>query len=71
MRNNSKSLRGDHYFIDDESEDSYIWDYMILDEVNSEVPNLVCIAPDVFTYQNHARIDCIRGIFYFSLGFQL
>jgi len=65
VRNNSKSLRGDHYFIDDESEDSYIWDYMILDEVNSEVSNLVCITPDVFTYRNHVGINWILGIFLF------
>ncbi|XP_015573004.2 protein CHROMATIN REMODELING 24 [Ricinus communis] len=32
VRNNSKSLRGDDYFADEESEDGYTWDYMILDE---------------------------------------
>ncbi|KAL2342897.1 hypothetical protein Fmac_004182 [Flemingia macrophylla] len=32
VRNNSKSLRGDNYFEDEESEDGAIWDYMILDE---------------------------------------
>ncbi|RDY00771.1 Protein CHROMATIN REMODELING 24, partial [Mucuna pruriens] len=32
VRNNSKSLRGDNYFDDEESEDGAIWDYMILDE---------------------------------------
>ncbi|WCJ41023.1 chromatin remodeling 24 [Euphorbia peplus] len=32
VRNNSKSLRGDNYFTDEESEDGYTWDYMILDE---------------------------------------
>ncbi|KDP31473.1 hypothetical protein JCGZ_15353 [Jatropha curcas] len=32
VRNNSKSLRGDRYFADEESEDGYTWDYMILDE---------------------------------------
>ncbi|XP_020204697.1 protein CHROMATIN REMODELING 24 isoform X2 [Cajanus cajan] len=32
VRNNSKSLRGDNYFDDDESEDGTTWDYMILDE---------------------------------------
>ncbi|XP_065875193.1 protein CHROMATIN REMODELING 24 isoform X2 [Euphorbia lathyris] len=32
VRNNSKSLRGDGYFADEESEDGYTWDYMILDE---------------------------------------
>ncbi|KAL5538257.1 hypothetical protein UlMin_045465 [Ulmus minor] len=32
VRNNSKSLRGDHYLIDGESDDSVTWDYMILDE---------------------------------------
>ncbi|KAF3440622.1 hypothetical protein FNV43_RR18906 [Rhamnella rubrinervis] len=32
VRTSSKSLRGDFYFNDDESEDSMTWDYMILDE---------------------------------------
>ncbi|XP_017258887.1 protein CHROMATIN REMODELING 24 isoform X2 [Daucus carota subsp. sativus] len=30
VRNNTKSLRGDHHFFDDEDEET--WDYMILDE---------------------------------------
>lgn len=33
VRNNSKSLRGDSYLHEDESEDNTIWDYVILDEV--------------------------------------
>ncbi|KAI4345067.1 hypothetical protein L6164_012234 [Bauhinia variegata] len=32
VRNNSKSLRGNYYLIGEESDDSAIWDYMILDE---------------------------------------
>ncbi|KAJ8769138.1 hypothetical protein K2173_000913 [Erythroxylum novogranatense] len=32
VRNNSKSLRGDHYFFDEDSECRNTWDYMILDE---------------------------------------
>ncbi|XP_065618738.1 protein CHROMATIN REMODELING 24 isoform X1 [Quercus suber] len=32
VRNNSKSLRGDYDFEDEDSEDSVTWDYMILDE---------------------------------------
>ncbi|KAJ1387805.1 SNF2-related, N-terminal domain [Sesbania bispinosa] len=32
VRNNSKSLRGNNYFDDEESEDGITWDYMILDE---------------------------------------
>ncbi|KAF3969894.1 hypothetical protein CMV_006353 [Castanea mollissima] len=32
VRNNSKSLRGDFDFEDEDSEDSVTWDYMILDE---------------------------------------
>ncbi|XP_050205526.1 protein CHROMATIN REMODELING 24-like isoform X2 [Mercurialis annua] len=32
VRNNSKSLRGDCYSASEDSEDDYIWDYMILDE---------------------------------------
>ncbi|KAK7399357.1 hypothetical protein VNO78_10539 [Psophocarpus tetragonolobus] len=32
VRNNSKALRGDNYFDDEESEDGTTWDYMILDE---------------------------------------
>ncbi|TKY60449.1 CHROMATIN REMODELING 24 [Spatholobus suberectus] len=32
VRNNSKSLRGDNYFDDEENEDGATWDYMILDE---------------------------------------
>lgn len=33
VRTSSKSLRGDSYLHDDESEDNTIWDYIILDEV--------------------------------------
>ncbi|XP_044510822.1 protein CHROMATIN REMODELING 24 isoform X4 [Mangifera indica] len=32
VRNNSKSLRGDNYLIDESSENEATWDYMILDE---------------------------------------
>ncbi|XP_065875782.1 uncharacterized protein [Euphorbia lathyris] len=34
VRNNLKSLRGDGYLADEESEDGYTWDYMIFDELN-------------------------------------
>lgn len=34
VRNNSKSLRGDNYFIDESSDNDATWDYMILDEVD-------------------------------------
>ena len=34
MRNNSKSLRGESFYSDDDDEDGIIWDYMILDEVD-------------------------------------
>ncbi|KAJ0040417.1 hypothetical protein Pint_27404 [Pistacia integerrima] len=32
VRNNSRSLRGDNYFIDESSDNDATWDYMILDE---------------------------------------
>ncbi|CAI0428080.1 unnamed protein product [Linum tenue] len=32
VRNNSKALQGRGLLVDDESEDGYLWDYMILDE---------------------------------------
>ncbi|XWS44706.1 hypothetical protein CRYUN_Cryun15aG0070800 [Craigia yunnanensis] len=32
VRNNSKSLKGESYYSDDDVEDGIIWDYMILDE---------------------------------------
>ncbi|XVF58791.1 hypothetical protein PTKIN_Ptkin07bG0094900 [Pterospermum kingtungense] len=32
VRNNSKSLKGESYYNDDNDEDGIIWDYMILDE---------------------------------------
>ena len=40
VRNNSKSLRGDYDFEDEDSEDSVTWDYMILDEVFSYILSL-------------------------------
>lgn len=40
MRNNAKSLRGDGY-ADEESEGGYIWDYMILDEVDIFIRYLI------------------------------
>ncbi|KAJ6918655.1 protein CHROMATIN REMODELING 24 [Populus alba x Populus x berolinensis] len=68
VRNNSKSLRGDHYFIDDESEDSYIWDYMILDEGHLiknpstqraksllEIPSAHCIVISGTPIQNNLK----------------
>ena len=41
VRANSKSLRGDNYIYDDESEDNITWDYMILDEVSVLLPDIV------------------------------
>lgn len=36
VRNNSKALKGESYYRDDdEDEDDIIWDYMILDEVDN------------------------------------
>uniref|UniRef100_A0A6N2KVJ2 Helicase C-terminal domain-containing protein n=1 Tax=Salix viminalis TaxID=40686 RepID=A0A6N2KVJ2_SALVM len=68
VRNNSKSLRGDHYFIDDESEDSHIWDYMILDEGHLiknpstqraksllEIPSAHCIVISGTPIQNNLK----------------
>ncbi|KAJ6682715.1 hypothetical protein OIU74_020871 [Salix koriyanagi] len=68
VRNNSKSLRGDHYFIDDESEDSYIWNYMILDEGHLiknpstqraksllEIPSAHCIVISGTPIQNNLK----------------
>ncbi|KAJ6353774.1 hypothetical protein OIU76_002737 [Salix suchowensis] len=68
VRNNSKSLRGDHYFINDESEDSYIWDYMILDEGHLiknpstqraksllEIPSAHCIVISGTPIQNNLK----------------
>ncbi|KAF9681810.1 hypothetical protein SADUNF_Sadunf05G0041300 [Salix dunnii] len=68
VRNNSKSLRGDHYFIDDESEDGYIWDYMILDEGHLiknpstqraksllEIPSAHCIVISGTPIQNNLK----------------
>ena len=40
VRNNSKSLRGDYDFEDEDSEDTVTWDYMILDEVFSYILSL-------------------------------
>ncbi|XP_024460623.1 protein CHROMATIN REMODELING 24 isoform X2 [Populus trichocarpa] len=68
VRNNSKSLRGDHYFLDEESEDSYIWDYMILDEGHLiknpstqraksliEIPSAHCIVISGTPIQNNLK----------------
>ena len=41
VRANSKSLRGNNYIYDDESEDNITWDYMILDEVSVLLPDIV------------------------------
>ncbi|KAJ6740931.1 SNF2/RAD54 FAMILY MEMBER [Salix purpurea] len=68
VRNNSKSLRGDRYFLDEESEDSYIWDYMILDEGHLiknpstqraksllEIPSAHCIVISGTPIQNNLK----------------
>lgn len=43
VRNNSKSLRGDFYFKDELDEDNVTWDYMILDEVGTQLWRMVSL----------------------------